>query len=151
MLFGFSRRSLRCEFGGSLIFRLPPHTQHRGLPRRACKGIPVAAVVFRLPPRPQLQRLASVGKYVGIAIVAIITILGIKTVGDLHSVAETLVKDSIEKKDPAAIYRKSIDELYAQILIASGLSQVSSERNSLKDSFSLSDSEYNHVLAVLLQ
>ena len=59
MLFRFSRRSLRCELGGSLIFRFPPHTQHRGLPRRTCEGIPAAAVVFRLPPRAQLQRFAS--------------------------------------------------------------------------------------------
>src|SRR5438552_11341767 len=58
MLFRFSCRALRRELGGALILRFPPHTQHRGLPRRTCEGIPAAAVVFRLPPRAQLQRFA---------------------------------------------------------------------------------------------
>ncbi|MBR0871043.1 hypothetical protein JQ633_11790 [Bradyrhizobium tropiciagri] len=105
----------------------------------------------RLFIRQQLQRIAGAAKYVGLAIIATITILGIKTVGDLHSVAETLVKDSIEKKDPAEIYRKSIDQLYAEILIASGLAQGTTQHGTSDKSFSLTDGEYAHVLKVLLE
>ena len=59
MLFGFPRRALRRELGGSLIFCFPPDTQHLGLAGGTCERIPPAVVVFRLPPGAQLQRLES--------------------------------------------------------------------------------------------
>jgi hypothetical protein len=52
----------------------------------------------RLFIRQQLHRISAAAKYIGIAIVAVITIFGIKTAGDLHAVAVTAVKDAIEKK-----------------------------------------------------
>jgi hypothetical protein len=98
-----------------------------------------------------------VAKYVGIAIVAFIAVLGIKTAGDLHSVAEKLVISTIDKKDPADIYRRAIDNLYAKLLLAAGLSGqrlpsiVDNSDPSIKDTAGLTDSEYNHILTVLLR
>jgi hypothetical protein len=100
----------------------------------------------RLFIRQQLERLAKVAKYVGIGIVAVVAVLGIKTAGDLHSVAEKLVISTIEKKDPAEIYRRSIEQLYAQILLGAGLSGQSKDTDTRPI---LTDTEYNHVLTSL--
>jgi hypothetical protein len=107
----------------------------------------------RLFIKRQLERFGVVAKYMGILFLGVITILGIKTASDLNSVAENLVKSTIEKKDPAAVYRKTIDQLYANILISSGLSAIREKpsfRTTSDRGTGLTDTELNHVLQMIL-
>jgi len=102
----------------------------------------------RLFLRRQLTRLAASAKYIGLSLVAIVAVLGIKTIGDLHSVAENTVKSTIKSNYPATLYQQRIEELYRRILLTAGLTNDLAP--GAREEPVLTDIEYDSILNSLL-